>query len=755
MDHGAAAYLLSLGLTLTLLGVTGLTAHGGLAALVLLGLTGAMALCSLEKRVALVSGGAAAVLGMLWLLLPGRALVGEVINALIWHVSGLTTALPLVGAPFTVMVCVLCMAAAWFVTQRSAGPYPALLLIIMAGLLLWLLDMPHALWGLLPAVLCCLTLLLRASDEAMPVIRVLPVAVAITCMGYAGVWAGGVTCQPLKDLADDIRQRIYDTLFYTAPRDVFTLASEGYYPQGQGQLGGPADPHTDQVMVVHTPRKTYLRGAIKDVYTGRAWQDTVGSRRYLWSAGGYRELRASTFDEELPSSGKGSELLQTSRVTVRMLNGSASSLFVPQRLRTLTAEGDLLPYFNAASEVFATRNLALGDVWHADAPLFTSASSDLRTLVPRAEDPADPNWQHVRDAYLQLPEHLDARIYAIASEAAGDADTAYDKALNIQRYLASNYAYTLDMPEQDPTMDFVTTFLLLHKKGYCTYFATAMTVLCRMEGLPARYVEGYVANPDATGQAILTGEDGHAWTEVYFPGFGWVTFDATPTSVDYTTLPPQDEDDGSNDSEEEPTPSPSPSPTPTAEPTPAPTDVPTDAPDEAPGESPTEEPSPTPSPSPEMDEQSREQDHAKDRKPSSPWPWLWLLLIAAVAARVTLVQPAVQAKLAKSAFRGWLVWTQAVHDALYAANFRREKTETPAAFMARVDASGKWPASLAPLGQMENLMFYGHVEPEPHELREAAETFRMVHKGLTWWQRGLFQLRRIALPRKLHDMTRG
>ena len=141
--QGGLAWLLSLGLTLTLLGVTGLIRHGLLAAFVLLGVCGAAAALSLMgKRARLAVYCAGGFGGVLWLLLGGGAMVGEVIQALIWHLSGLPAALPLVSAPFAVLVSLLCGVLAWFVTQRSAGPYPALLLMLMAALLLWLGNRP-------------------------------------------------------------------------------------------------------------------------------------------------------------------------------------------------------------------------------------------------------------------------------------------------------------------------------------------------------------------------------------------------------------------------------------------------------------------------------------------------------------------------------------------------------------------------------------------------------------------------------------
>ena len=107
-------------------------------------------------------------------------------------------------------------------------------------------------------------------------------------------------------------------------------------------------------------------------------------------------------------------------------------------------------------------------------------------------------------------------------------DAPYEKAFALQSWLRRNCRYTLEVLPHPANVDFVTRFLLDTREGYCIYFASAMTVLCRMTGLPARYVEGYLAEPDAGGEALVTGRDAHAWTELFFRGFGLLTFDATP-----------------------------------------------------------------------------------------------------------------------------------------------------------------------------------------------------------------------------------
>ncbi len=746
LAHGAMAYLLALGLVLTLLGVTGLSGCGVLCALTLLVADGLAMVASVNRRAGLIAGCFVGFAALVWLGVGGMSVVIEVMRALIWHLSGLTTALPLVADAFTVLVSLLCLAAAWFVTQRSAGPYPALLLLIIAALLLWLGDMPQVLWCLLPAVLACVTLLLRASDDSVSTVKVMPLAAVITAIGFGGMAAGGMVYEPLYDLAQDIRQRIYDTLFYTAPRDVFTLATEGYYPQGQGQLGGPAQPHTDPVMVVLTPRKTYLRGVIKNVYTGRSWEDDIGGRRYLWNGSGYAELRRSAFDEALPVAGSGSELLQARAVTMRMLGASASSLFVPQRVRSLEVQGDLIAYFNTSSEVFATRNLAVGDVWTVQAPLMTAMDSGIGALVALADTVSDPQWDAVCKRYLQLPEHLEQQVYELARTAARGAESPYETAMALQTYLASNYRYTLDAEPQSPDMDFVSTFLLVNKEGYCTYFASAMTVLCRMLGLPARYVEGYLATPDASGMAVVTGEEGHAWTEVYFRGFGWLTFDATPMSLEYVQLPegssqPDDAPDVPTPTPE-PTASPSPSPTVEPMPSPAPEQDEEDAHRPTPSASPTDEPSATAAPM-----------QTPDPDGDGGIPWVAVLLITLLAVRSAFVQPGVQAARQKTEFARWMVWAQAVHDVLKQKGFVRENHESPGAFFQRVTDSGDMPQSLAALGAAENLMFYGHVDPMPEETAQVRAMYEAVYRSLTGSQRMKLQLDRTLTPKRQRGFT--
>ena len=141
----------------------------------------------------------------------------------------------------------------------------------------------------------------------------------------------------------------------------------------------------------------------------------------------------------------------------------------------------------------------------------------------------------IESAYLQLPA-LDPRVRKLADEMTAGSKNAYDKAANIERILKTRYTYTLDL-SGPPTPDPMANFLFKSKAGNCEYFASAMTVLLRAEGVPARYATGFLPGEynDVGGDYIVRASDAHAWVEVYFPGYGWITFDPTPAGDEAQT----------------------------------------------------------------------------------------------------------------------------------------------------------------------------------------------------------------------------
>lgn len=137
-----------------------------------------------------------------------------------------------------------------------------------------------------------------------------------------------------------------------------------------------------------------------------------------------------------------------------------------------------------------------------------------------------PQW--VRDRYLALPDGIPARVLALARNLTATEPTPYDRARAIESYLRS-FPYNLDVPLPPRGRDVVDYFLFDLREGYCDYYATAMVVLARAAGLPARLAIGYASGfyDPYRAEYIVTEASAHAWPEIYFPGYGWIEFEPT------------------------------------------------------------------------------------------------------------------------------------------------------------------------------------------------------------------------------------
>jgi len=120
------------------------------------------------------------------------------------------------------------------------------------------------------------------------------------------------------------------------------------------------------------------------------------------------------------------------------------------------------------------------------------------------------------EKYLQLPENISPDIYELVNKITRDCRTPSDKVISIVNYLSKNYKYSLDVSKVPEGKEFIEYFLFDERKGYCTYFATAATVMLRIAGIPARYVEGFNMSDkkDSDGLYEVTSDMAHAWTEV-------------------------------------------------------------------------------------------------------------------------------------------------------------------------------------------------------------------------------------------------
>lgn len=139
--------------------------------------------------------------------------------------------------------------------------------------------------------------------------------------------------------------------------------------------------------------------------------------------------------------------------------------------------------------------------------------------------------------YLQMPNSVPRRVYELTYNIVNGSKSSEEKVERIMDYLNKNYQYTLEVFDVPEGKDFVDYFLFDEKKGYCTYFATAMTVMCRIAGVPARYSEGFKVDKkgDKKSSISVTNEEAHAWSEVLIDPERdiWAIADSAPTPVEY------------------------------------------------------------------------------------------------------------------------------------------------------------------------------------------------------------------------------
>ena len=190
----------------------------------------------------------------------------------------------------------------------------------------------------------------------------------------------------------------------------------------------------------------------------------------------------------------------------------------------LDAVGDL-SYFTGGPPVYLVRS-----GWESPpvALLRRTVPGPAVDAPPIARTTEDRLDQVVVAHYLQLPP-LSGRIRALADSLTANRPTQYDRVVAIESWLRNNFDYTLDLPatREQATLEY---FLFERRAGHCEYFSTALAVLLRAEGIPARNVNGFLGGQwnEFGSYLAVTQNEAHSWVEVWFSGVGWVVFDATP-----------------------------------------------------------------------------------------------------------------------------------------------------------------------------------------------------------------------------------
>ena len=265
------------------------------------------------------------------------------------------------------------------------------------------------------------------------------------------------------------------------------------------------------VMYVRSPAWSYWRSHSYDTYDGRAWRQA--DQRLLDLAFERQLYFHIPYDEQA----LGEEVVQ-SFFLVRQQPNLVFAAYRP-----------VAAYLNTGALVLdAGDGLRVGEAMPAGTSYtIVSRRPDFSAAALRAAGQSYP--ADITARYLQLPGNISPRVHALARSLTAGQANAYDQAAALRDYLLT-IPYDYFPPPQAPGAETVDNFLFVDRRGVCEQFVTAQVVMLRSLGIPARLAAGYGAGQynAMSGYYTVRASDAHAWTEVYFPGYGWAPFDPTP-----------------------------------------------------------------------------------------------------------------------------------------------------------------------------------------------------------------------------------
>jgi transglutaminase-like putative cysteine protease len=283
-------------------------------------------------------------------------------------------------------------------------------------------------------------------------------------------------------------------------------------------LGGPRTVGSTLIMDVAVPRQlpnVYWQAIAYDTYNDGSWRvnENTETRLHFPDDGSLelpptwaRDVVPQTITNYLPNSSfiyAAPEVTETDRqmFVESTRDENNKELVSAVRSRYVLRQGD---QYEVASRISI-----------ADAESLRSASTFY------------PEW--VTERYLQLPDTITPQTINLADELAGPQETAFDKSIAVRDYLRNNIKYNDQIEAPPEGIDPVHYTLFESQEGYCNYYASAMAIMLRSQGVPARVVSGYAQGEydEESKSYRVRANNAHTWVEVYFPQYGWIQFEPT------------------------------------------------------------------------------------------------------------------------------------------------------------------------------------------------------------------------------------
>jgi transglutaminase-like putative cysteine protease len=326
--------------------------------------------------------------------------------------------------------------------------------------------------------------------------------------------------QNLDVVWSSVRDRL-DTVFGGLTNENARLKGDSF---GSGfTVQGSWFANDSVVLLVSEDHPYYLETATYDIYTGHGWTSSKADIRSV----GRTQLVFPGPSPEKPSTADGFE---AKTITIKIEEPTGRNLFTPGVPLRVTAPSVVseprgLPFLGALS---AQSPISAGEGYSIDAAIPVSVTE--KQLQDAGTDYPDSVKALYMDDSKVTPE-VRALAQQIVSNAS--ATTPYDEAKALAHFLSSSsdLSYATDVGPPPANRDLVDFFLFDTKsgqRGYCQYFASAMAMMARALHLPARLAVGFAPGTSiAPDQYVYKESNAHVWAQIYFPGYGWQTFEST------------------------------------------------------------------------------------------------------------------------------------------------------------------------------------------------------------------------------------
>ena len=270
------------------------------------------------------------------------------------------------------------------------------------------------------------------------------------------------------------------------------------------------------VMRVRADRPSYWIGETFDTWDGANW--SVAKTQH----GPQRLDEDSPF--VIPGQSPTPATAQSDLQTFYIVQSSPNLVFHADTAHEVWFPANNL-FVSDEDSIVSPIGLGAGAIYTVQSYVDTPSPQQLRAAAGPEGDPASVVKQD-----LQLP-HPYPRVQTLAESVTARAPTTYDKVQSLIAWIGKHTRYATDIPPLAPGQDTVDEFLFGNRIGFCEQISTSLSVMLRSLGIPAREAVGYVPGPydPITDLYDVEARDAHAWVQVWFPGYGWQSFD--PTAV--------------------------------------------------------------------------------------------------------------------------------------------------------------------------------------------------------------------------------